>query len=293
MFDRFPNIDWPTPYGVMLALACVAGWWLARHRARSHGVDASHVDLALPLAMIGGVGLVQVMGTFVPNELIATRSTLLAEHRFRLPAIATACLVMAFLYCRIAHLSLRGFADTIAPGALLGIALLRIGCFLAGCCFGRIAGTVVALDVVTSPAVQLPVQARSALSGDAIPWAVRFPAGSFAFHQHVALGLIDPEAAQSLPVHPVQLYESAAVLLLCALVLRVPAGRFRPGTAALVAFAGYAIIGFLLQFLRADNALVLGPLSVPQLIYLAWLAVVPFLAVAVHSSVGPGSRAIA
>jgi phosphatidylglycerol---prolipoprotein diacylglyceryl transferase len=282
VFDRLPYVDWPTPYGVMLALACVAAWWVARHRALTRGVDASHVDLALPLALVAGAGLVRLLATVVPDERIVAGTTLLAEHRLRLPAIATVGLVVLFLYCRIAHVSFRRFADSVAPGLLLGIAFLRIGCFLAGCCFGTIAGTAARLDAA-SLTVRLQLQALAALSGDAIPWAVRFPAGSLAYRQHVALGLIGPGAATSLPVHPVQLYESAAALLLCVLVLRLPVGRLRAGTEALVAFGGYAVIAFVLQFLRADNALAVGPLSVPQLIYLAWLAAVPLLAVAMRS----------
>ena len=40
----------------------------------------------------------------------------------------------------------------------------------------------------------------------------------------------------------------------------------------LVTFAGYAVLAFGLQFLRADSALMLGPLTATQLIYLAWLS---------------------
>mgnify|MGYP001087935625 CR=1 FL=1 len=43
--------------------------------------------------------------------------------------------------------------------------------------------------------------------------------------------------------------------------------------ACLVALGGYAALEFLLEFLRADNALVLGPLTFNQLVCVAWLAI--------------------
>ena len=256
MLDHFPNLDWPTPYGVMLSLACLAGWWLARRRAVARSVDASHVDLALPLALVIGAGAARLLGAAVSEDPVVAGTTLLAEHSLRLPTIATGGLAVLVLYCRAAHLSFWRLADAVAPGALLGIAVLRIGCFLAGCCFGHI------------------VEPSSG-----VPWAVRFPAGSFAYRQHVALGLIGPDAPASLPVHPVQLYESAGALLLCVLVLRLPARRIRPGTAALIAFAAYAALAFTVQFLRADETPFVGVLAANQLIYLAWLGAVPLLAI--------------
>ena len=90
----------------------------------------------------------------------------------------------------------------------------------------------------------------------------------------VALGMaVGPGVATSLPVHPVQLYETLLVVLLAlAITGRRPAFT-RPGSEALVALGGYAALEFLLEFLRADNALVLGPLTFNQLVCMAWLAI--------------------
>ncbi|HJS91801.1 MAG TPA: prolipoprotein diacylglyceryl transferase family protein [Steroidobacteraceae bacterium] len=269
MLQHFPNFHWPTPYGLMLALACVASWWFARRRAVARTLDASHVDLALPLALLIGAGAARLLGTLIPGESIVAGAALVAEHRFRLPVIATSVLLVLFLYCRVARLCFRRFADVIAPSMLLAIAILRIGCFLAGCCFGHIVETHV---------------------NTGFPWAVRFPPGSFPYRQHVALGLIGPDAAASLPVYPVQVYESAGALLLCVLVLWLPIDRLRQGTEALVAFGSYAALAFLLQFLRADDVLVAGPLTVNQFIYLAWLTAVPLLAIRIRSGRAPGNR---
>jgi prolipoprotein diacylglyceryltransferase len=149
---------------------------------------------------------------------------------------------------------------------------LRIGCFLAGCCFGDVVGHTVALDSIADPRLRLQVQTLPALSPESLAWAVRFPAHSLAFEQQVALGLVAADAGTSLSVHPVQLYESAATLMLGLALLRVRPSTLRPGLMALAAFLSYAALAFALQFLRADSALLIGPLNLAQLLYLAWLA---------------------
>jgi phosphatidylglycerol:prolipoprotein diacylglycerol transferase len=71
-------------------------------------------------------------------------------------------------------------ADLCAPYIALGLGISRIGCFLNGCCFGKVSS---------------------------VPWAVRFPMGSPAWEsQHDAHLILDRAAA--LPVHPTQLYLS-------------------------------------------------------------------------------------
>jgi len=110
------------------------------------------------------------------------------------------------------------------------------------------------------------------LAGQGFLGAVSFPAGSFAWRQHRELGLIGPQASGSLPVHPVQLYEFLLLAVLI-LVLRRREHRWAtPGTTMLVALASYAVLRFFVEFLRADNALVLGSLTADQLICIALLA---------------------
>ena len=80
-------------------------------------------------------------------------------------------------------------ADAAVPGLAVGIALMRVGCFLRGCCFG------------------LPTH---------LPWGVSFPPGSAAWSQQLltgATGVLAGVTGVSEPVHPTQLYELAAALL--------------------------------------------------------------------------------
>ena len=272
MFDHFPGLAWPAPYGTMLVLAGIMSWRLARRRVAAMAIDASHVDLALPLSLALGAAAAWGLDAAIPQESQLAGEQLQLERRLRLPLLAMAALPVLLAYCRVVGVPFRRFVDGLAPGSLLSIAVLRIGCFLGGCCFGDVAGSTAVLDTLADARVHLQVQTLPALSPEGLPWAVQFPAHSLAHRQHVALGLIAPDATASLPVHAVQLYESAATLLLGLWLWRSAPGAGLPGMLALIATTAYAALAFALQFLRADGALLLGPLNATQLIYLAWLA---------------------
>jgi phosphatidylglycerol---prolipoprotein diacylglyceryl transferase len=271
-----------TPYGVVLVLACLVAWLLARRRAAAVSFDPSHIDLALPLAFIAGAFAAGVLGWLAPAEYRLAGDAYLADERRRLYAVALVGLPVLYVYARVAGLSLRRLADVLAVPALVFMAVVRIGCFLAGCCFGDLSGHLERLAAVGDPAVRQQLATVGWLSAGEAPWAVRFPAGSFAHRQHELLGLLEPGAKASLPVHPVQLYETAALLILCVVVIWLRPRLARCGDEALLVLASYAGLQFLLEFLRADNALVAGPLNLNQFICLAWLLFATALAAVIY-----------
>jgi phosphatidylglycerol:prolipoprotein diacylglycerol transferase len=102
-------------------------------------------------------------------------------------------------YARKHKLGMWKMADLAAPWIAFGLALTRIGCFLNGCCFGKVSS---------------------------VPWAVRFPRGSAVAEAQVKAGLIPPDGLP-LPVHPTQLYLAALNLLTFFLLYYVFRGRKR------------------------------------------------------------------
>lgn len=280
MFGEFSGAGWITPYGVMLTLACVVAWWLARRRAIATGLDPSHADLALPVAFIAGAFFAGALGWFVDSESRVAGESFLAEERRRLYATVFIVLPLLFAYCRIAGLSFRRFADVVAVPALAFMAIIRVGCFLAGCCFGDVSGHADAVARIEDATLSRQVQTVSWLSREEWPWSVRYPAESFVGRQHAALGLTGPDATTALPVHPVQVYETVLLLLAGLAIVRLRPALRRPGSEALAVLGSYAAIGLLLEFLRGDNALVLGPLTVNQLLCIGWLAAAAALATA-------------
>lgn len=274
---------WVTPYGVMLTLGCVVAWWLARRRAAAAGFDPSHIDLALPVAFIAGAFFAGALGWFVDSESRIAGEAFLAEERRRLYATVFIVLPLLFAYCRMAGLSFRRFADMVAVPALAFMAIVRVGCFLAGCCFGDVSGHTDAVARIEDPTLRRQVQTVPWLSHEEWPWSVSYPADSFVGRQHAALGLTGPDATAALPVHPVQVYETVLLLLAGLAIVRLRPALRRPGSEALAVLGSYAAIGLLLEFLRGDNALVLGPLTVNQLLCIGWLAVASGLVVVTAS----------
>ena len=235
----------------MLVVGLVLAGWLTRRRLAAVGEDASHADLALPLALLVGA-----LGTKLLSVLLFDRLLLFVLPLFAVPAL--------IVYCRVAGLSSARLFDCLAPPMLLWVALLRLGCFFAGCCWGDVmVGHSAIADAIRVQIDTFPSVARMI---DFI--AVQFPAGSFTAQQHASLGLID--GGSSLPVLPIQLIEATAAVLLYVGALRVKRSLRTPGVLAWWCLGGYAIARFGIEFLRADNAIVWKSLTGNQLVCL-WL----------------------
>jgi phosphatidylglycerol:prolipoprotein diacylglycerol transferase len=147
-------------------------------------------------------------------------------------------------------------ADMAGFAIPLGLAFGRIGCLLAGCCFGATCD---------------------------LPWAIAFPGRSPASDEQFRDHLIPSAKAWSLPVHPTQIYESAASLAIAAFCLLWLHPRKRyDGQVFAASMALYAAARFGIEFLRRDDRGGLFGLSTSQWIGIALLA----LAAAVHAARG-------
>lgn len=117
------------------------------------------------------------------------------------------------------------FLDSVAPGAMLGLAVARIGCLLSGC-DGGIPST--------------------------LPWAVRFPPGTPSYIEQLNEGLIRPGAPLSLPSHPTQLYDLLFALLAFLLLVYLSSLDHFEGQISLTGGLWYSAFRFLTDPLRAD-----------------------------------------
>src|SRR3989339_442732 len=169
-------------------------------------------------------------------------------------------------YLKKNHVSVLKIGDLLMPGILLGLAFGRIGCFLNGCCYGKIV--------------------------QGLPWSVCFPVisntrgeitGSPAFIDHVHQGVISENALSSLPIHPAQLYESLLSVLFFVILSLIWARKKRfddkgnpvePRHGFIIAYAGmlYGIERLSVEFLRGDNKSFITSLSYSQ-----WVSVGLFL----------------
>jgi phosphatidylglycerol:prolipoprotein diacylglycerol transferase len=215
-----PGLGFTLPtYGFLLAIAFLAGLWVAHRQAKRAGLPASRVTDMAVWVLIGGlvgaklllvalewryfstnprevVSLLQSGGVFYGGLIGGILVAWSVSRRYRLPAWPT--------------------ADVLAPGVVVGQAIGRLGCFAAGCCWGKPAD---------------------------VPWAVRFT---------------DLQAARTVgvpidtPLHPSQLYESAGAFLIFLLLLWLAPRKSFHGQVTLAYVALYSALRFVLEIWRGD-----------------------------------------
>ena len=127
------------------------------------------------------------------------------------------------LYSWARKLPLRKCSDIVAPQVALGEAIVRVGCFLNGCCWGGVTG---------------------------VPWAVEFPTHSLPWAQQVKLGMIPASAPQSLPVHPAQLYMTVSLIVVFLLLAAYSRRKAFDGSVVLVYFFLYGLVRFVVEIFR-------------------------------------------
>jgi phosphatidylglycerol:prolipoprotein diacylglycerol transferase len=151
-----------------------------------------------------------------------------------------AAVVVGIVYMRRHHLPVWKMTDCYAPGLALGQAIGRLGCFSAGCCYGKPTSSV--LGVVFKNPYSL---------------------------QTVGVPLM-------VPLHPTQLYEAIANLIIfVTLWLALRRKRFNGQVFILYLFM-YSIARFFVEFLRGDadrGFLFEGRLSTSQAISLTLVIV--------------------
>ncbi len=219
-------------FGVLLAAAYLSAFaWMVRG-ARRAGLDpdalASLGAWAIVGALLGAKGLLILRsildGSFSTSDLWSM--SLLTSAGDFYGGFIGGLVASALFFWRHPAVPVWRAADVCAPAIALGQAIGRVGCFMAGDDYGR---------------------------PSSLPWAVTFT---------------DPEAARlggtplHVPLHPVQLYESAACLVLFAILVTLGRQTHRDGEIIVTYTLLYAVARFGLEFFRgdADRGFVFGGL---------------------------------
>lgn len=207
-------------YGVLVALAFLAALWLVGRLAKREGLKRDTViNLGVYCALAGIVGakvLMIALDTSYrahPMEIFSL-STLQSAGIFYGGFIAA--LFMAYFYMRRMGLPVLRTADIFAPGVAAGHAIGRLGCFAAGCCWGR---------------------------PTTLPWGVTFTSPD-AQNVGVPLGI---------RLHPTQLYESLAEFLIAAILYRLAARAHKPGSVIGLYLVLYGLARLIVEFFRAHD----------------------------------------
>ncbi len=217
----FGHITIPT-YGVLVACAAIAALLLAVMLAKKLQLDRDRV---------WNLGLLAIVSAIVGSKLLLIANNwssfkesprlLLSLPALQSGGVFLGGVVLAFVVCvpyaLYARLPLLRTMDVIAPALALGQGIGRIGCLAAGCCYG------------------LPVPGSR--------WGLVFVSRFANRTTGVPLGV---------PLYPTQIVESAASLLICAVLLWLLARRHRDGEVMGAWLFLYGTARFFLEFYRGD-----------------------------------------
>lgn len=127
-------------YGTMIAIGIVFAMVLARKRAKKRGIDDEPIiDIAI-YGILGGVFGAKLL--FLLTELpqiIKNPPDLMGFllYGFVLYGAIIGGALAAYIYCRSKKINFLTYFDLIAPSIAFAQGFGRIGCFLAGCCYGK------------------------------------------------------------------------------------------------------------------------------------------------------------
>jgi phosphatidylglycerol:prolipoprotein diacylglycerol transferase len=225
-------------YGFLLAIGFISGVWLAARYARREGIDEEKIwNLGLIVIASGLIGakILMVLTDYEyyvhhPREIFSL-STLQSGGVF-FGGLLTSLLAAAW-YFRRQKLPGWQTADLFAPGIALGHAIGRLGCFFAGCCYGK---------------------------PTTVPWAVTFT-------NKLAQDLVGVPVG--VPLHPTQLYEAGAEFLIFLALLAFRKRKTYHGQIVLLYLVLYSCARFIIEFYRGDQergVFLGGWLSTSQLI---------------------------
>ncbi len=206
-------------YGVFLALAFLSAILITARLAERDGLPRQKIwDLCLWMLLAALVGS-KILMLFTEPEYREQPLQLLSLDFLRSGGVFYGGLLGAVLagYLLIRHYKLPWWktADACAPGIALGNFFGRQGCFAAGCCWGK------------------PTD---------LPWGVKF----------TELGHQITGVPTDAHLHPTQLYESFAMLVVFFFLLWLHKRKRFSGQVILAYALIYSVIRFAIEFVRDD-----------------------------------------
>ena len=209
-------------YGLMLAISFVIGILWAMARSDKRGIDRNRMmdmSMILIVSAIVGSRLMYILTHLYEfrGRWLDTVSPIQSTGEIGLPGLTMLggvilCLIGLVIFCRMNKIPILKLSDVVAPCFGLGIFLTRIGCFLAGCCFGEPSD---------------------------LPWCVVFPTASPAGSVHFGVH-----------IHPTQLYSSLYGLIIVLIIIWLDRRPRFDGFITAVFFMLYGVSRFSVDFVR-------------------------------------------
>ena len=208
-------------YGTLLAFGILLALWLAQRRAPAAGLDPDRVwnlGVYMVLTALAGAKVWLIFADWAyyrqnPGDIFSW-STIQAGGVWY-GGLLTAATVLV-IYAWRQKLSFARLGDVYAAPLALGHGIGRLGCFAAGCCYGK---------------------------PTSLPWGVAFT--SEYAHQLVGTPL-------GVHLHPTQLYEAAAEFINVFILVRLGVGKRPPGQVIGAYAFLYGLARGTVEFFRGD-----------------------------------------
>jgi phosphatidylglycerol:prolipoprotein diacylglycerol transferase len=202
-------------YGLFLALGFLAAVWFTNLNARFYDIKSDDISDLFFVILISGIVGGRLLYVFInfedfrasPLDIFKLWNGGLVFFGGFVSAVAASIITL-----KIKKLPFLKTADTIAPGVALGHGIGRLGCFFAGCCYGR--------------QCDLPI-------------AVQFSNPDSLAPLHV-------------PLHPTQLYMVFANVLLFFILIFLQRRKRFNGMIFLSYIILYSVFRFVIEFFRGD-----------------------------------------
>ncbi len=220
-------------YGFHFLLSCILALAVIAVLLRLRGQNmAPAVDLTL-LMIVSQVLVARLFHALLAGDLGFFENPAPEKFQSRFWGGQLAFALLGGLYLLWTRAPFRPLADSLAVASAFAWTLHKIGCYMAGCCYG---------------------------SPTSVPWAVMFPAQGMCRLPGVA-------------IHPTQLYDAIGTFLIGGILLRAYLRRQAEGRLVLWWGLLYAVLKYGTGWTRGDHVFVLkGPMTAAMVVELATAA---------------------
>lgn len=125
-------------YGLMIGIGVLCCIYMGMRRAGKYGMrEEAVIDIALFGLLAGFLGakLLYIIVEF--ETFLRDPMSVIGSEGFVVYGGISAGVVAAILYCRVKKYAFLEYFDLLSPCIALAQGFGRIGCFMAGCCYGR------------------------------------------------------------------------------------------------------------------------------------------------------------
>lgn len=141
-------------YGLMIAIGFLAALFIAVKRAKKLGLDPDFTSSLALECLVGGLIGAKLLFFIVEIDTIISDPGVILNYLangFVVYGGIIGGILSAYVYCRVKKVNFLKYFDLLIPSVAIAQGFGRIGCFLAGCCYGRESDCAISIVFTNSP----------------------------------------------------------------------------------------------------------------------------------------------